>query len=203
MQSETIFSEKALDTIFKGELVPQFKKGGELHHVRVRGFRYEDAEVMSAEGVDVIERTRIPPDGKGVYKAGIVLKGVHRSASANSFFPRSMTREEILQAIVEAYESRVLVEANQKLYKGSGGGLKIMMFLDDAGRVIDALPKRGRYSRVKAALDQHEKTGQSSKLLCPVCYQPKVLVCPSGHWPPRQRRRTFYSRIKSHSLVCY
>jgi hypothetical protein len=46
MKREHVFADGAIDRIFNGEAVPHLTKGGEVHHVRMRGFHYEDAEVM-------------------------------------------------------------------------------------------------------------------------------------------------------------
>ncbi len=196
MQNEKIFSENALDTIFRGALVPQYKKGGGVHHYRVHGFRYEDTKVMREEEIRIIEDTRIPPDSRGVYVAKVIIKGRARSSQTSGFFPGSMTRDDILRTISEAYENKELVESNQRLFRGEAGNLKIYMFLDEAGCVFDAYPKRQRYTKLRAALDKLESTGQGSKLLCSVCFQPKIRICPTGHLPPR---RKFYSRIKYHA----
>ncbi len=165
MQNERIFSENALGVIFRGALVPQFNKGGGVHHYRVHGFRYEDPEVMREEEIRIIEDTRIPPDSRGVYIAKVVIKGRARSSQTSGFFPGSMTRDDIVRKISEAYENKELVEINQKLFRGKAGNLQIYMFLDEAGRVFDAYPKRQRYTKLRAALDKLESAGQRSKLL--------------------------------------
>jgi hypothetical protein len=71
--------------------------------------------------------------------------------------------------------------------------LKVYLYLDEAERIIDASPRRNNYSRKRMAVYLLEKTGKRSKLLCPVCFQPKVMVCASGHWPPRAK---FYNRLR-------
>jgi hypothetical protein len=194
MQREDVFAKGAIERIFDGDIVPNVKKNGEIEHIRIRGFHYEDKDVMLARGIEIIEASRTAPDTRGVYRAAIMVRGYRRKAIHYGFFPRAMSRDEILQAIVGAYEHRALVTAgNQELYKGDGGGLKINMQLDDAGRVTDAWPRRARYSRTQRALWVYARTGKRSKLLCPVCLQPKTLCCSHGHWPPRAR---FYNRLR-------
>jgi hypothetical protein len=198
MQNEKIFSEDAFTTIFRGALVPQHNKGGGVHHYRAHGFRYEDPEVMREEEIRIVEETRIPPDGRGVYSAKVIIKGRARPSHVSGFFPESMARGDILRAISEAYENKELVEINQKLFRGKAGNLQIYMFLDEAGRVFDAYPKRYRYTKLRAALDKLESTGQRSNLLCPICLQPKIRICPTGHWPPRRQgfHRRMLNRLK-------
>ncbi len=195
MQREDVFAEGAIERIFDGDIVPQLMKSGEIHHVRIRGFRYEDPDVMLARGIEIIEASRTAPDVRGVYRAAIMVRGYRRRGTHWGFFPVAMSRDGIVQAIIKAYENRVLVTTgNQELYKGDGGGLPVFMELDDAGRVTDAWPRRGRYTRTQAALWLYARTGKRSKLLCPVCLQPKVLCCAKhGHLPPR---RKFFNRVK-------
>ncbi len=190
MQSESVFAEGAIERIFDGDIVPNLKKNGEVEHIRIRGFRYEDPDVMLARGIEINESSRTAPDIRGVYRAAIMVRGHKRKGTHYGFFPLSMSRDEILKAIVEAYEHRNVVNAsNLKLCKGDGGGLPLLMELDDEGRVMDAWPRRARYTRQQAALWLYATTGKRSKLLCPVCLQPKILFCSHGHWPPRQKLR--------------
>ncbi len=193
MQEETIFAPDAIDTIFNGKLEPLYNKIGGVHHYRVRGFRYEDPEVMRAGAIRIVEATRIPPDGNGVYFAQVFVKGHKRAPQQSGFFPQSMTRDEIVLAISRAYEKRELVEISQRFYRGKAGTLNIYMFLDENARVIDAYPKRSTYTRMQQAIHVYGQTGKVSKYLCPVCLQPKVRVCASGHWPPR---RKFFNRMR-------
>ncbi len=198
MQREDVFAEGAIERIFEGDIVPNVRRNGEIEHIRIRGFHYEDADVMLARGIEIIEESRTAPDTRGVYKAVIMVRGHRRRAAQYGFFPRRLSRDEVLQTIVEAYEHRAIVTAgNQELYKGEGCGLNIYMQLDDAGRVTDAWPRRARYSRTQRAIWIYARTGKRSKLLCHICLQPKVLCCVRhGHLPPR---RKFYSRIKYHA----
>ncbi len=200
MHNESVFAKGAIERIFNGDTVQHLRKSGEVEHTRARGFHYEDAAVMRERGIEIVEESRTSPDTRGVYRAAIKIQGHRRRGTHYGFFPRAMSRDEILKAIVEAYEHRTVVNAsNLKLCKGEGGGLPLLMELDDEGRVTDAWPRRARYTRQQAARWLYATTGKRSKLLCPVCLQPKTSCCSHGHWPPRQRRCTFYSRIKYHA----
>jgi hypothetical protein len=189
MQSESVFAEGAIERIFNGDTVQHLRKSGEVEHTRARGFHYEDAAVMRERGIEIIEESRTSSDTRGVYKASIKIQGHRRRGTHYGFFPLSMSRDEILKAIVEAYEHRKAVKvSNPKLCKGEGGGLPVFMQLDDAGRITDAWPRRAKYTRQQRAIWLYATTGKRSKLLCPVCLQPKTLCCSHGHWPPRSRK---------------
>ncbi len=193
---DSIFSERGIETIFRGARVPQLTKAGNVHAYRVLGFHYEDADVMRERGIHLNEASRSFPDTKGVYMATIAIGGTNRQKHYNSFFPQRMSRNEVLQAITQAYNTRALAQPTQRIYKGRGGDLTIYMELDEAQRIIDAWPQRGRFNKAKAALYRYEQTGKRGKLLCAVCYQPKVLVCPSNHnmQPSRLNKRLRWFR---------
>jgi hypothetical protein len=193
MQRQSIFGEHALATIFEGEVVPQLRKSGEVEHYRVRGFRYEDPEQMMLHECRIIESSRRVPDGKGVYRARVTVRGVNRVAAKSNFFPAAMTRAEVVQAISEAYESKemVLVQESQQLHVGKSARLTILLWLDGTGRVVDAMPKAGRVNKAKQAIFEYQQTGKRRKLLCHLCHQPKVLVCPKDH----TSRRSIYKRL--------
>lgn len=181
MQSETIFSERGLATIFRGEVVPQLRKDRTVEHYRVRGFRYESAEAEMA-GCVTVKESRTADDGKGVYRARVIVRGIERYQTKSGFFPQRWTRNEVMDAIVEAYAHRELVNSSERLHKGKGRDVSMLIYLDEADCVIDAMPIRGKVSQSREALNRYERTGKRGKLLCPSCFQPKVLVCPSGHF---------------------
>jgi hypothetical protein len=193
MQNESIFSEHGLTTIFEGELVPQLRRDGTVEHYRVRGFRYEDPEQMMLHECSIIESSRRVPDGKGVYRAGVTVRGVNRDVSKSNFFPQSMTRAEVVQSIIEAFDTKEQLQMSERLYAGKSANLTILLWLDENNHIVDAMPKAAQHqNKVKQAIFHHQQTGKRSKLLCHVCLQPKVLVCPEGHTNPR---RSIYKRI--------
>jgi hypothetical protein len=193
MQIEEVFSERALATIFDGEVVPQLRRDGTIHHLRARGFRYESAETKAA-GCSIIEASRLMPDGKGVYRASVDVRGVERDQSKSAFFPSHWTRGEVIAAILEAYANRAAVGATERLYKGTGRGVAILLYLDKQDRVVDAMPIRRKVNARRAAIYQFERTGKRSKKLCAICDKPKIRVCPDGH--NFNQRRSLVGRLK-------
>ncbi len=182
MQNELIFGEHGLTTIFDGEVVPQLNRNGTVNHYRARGFRYEDVSLMLASGCSILEESRRVPDSRGVYRAAVVIKGVGRSQVKSNFFPQTMTRAEVVQAISDAYAGRELIHRGERLYKGESANLTILMWLDDRGLIVDAMPKAARHnSKVKQAIFRFQHTGKRSKILCHVCHEPKIRICPNGH----------------------
>jgi hypothetical protein len=64
--------------------------------------------------------------------------------------------------------------------------VKIILQLDEAGRVLDAMPQRARLNKGREAKFKVERgTIQSSRRVCRQCKKIKVMVCPSGHGLPR------------------
>ncbi len=80
MQKESVFAKGAIERIFDGDIVPNVKKNGEIEHIRIRGFHYEDADVMLARGIEIIEESRTAPDTRGVYRAAIMVRGYLQSS---------------------------------------------------------------------------------------------------------------------------
>jgi hypothetical protein len=192
---QRIFNEHGLDCIFEGIEIPIFQKDGTRHHFRKLGFHYEDSEVMQARGIVIDERTRTAPDTNGVYRARITVQGVEWNA--REFFPRYMARNQIVEAIINAYSSRVVVDCSQHLYVGGGRSLRVYMVLDKDDLIVDAYPKRRKVGKNSEALFKFQNAGVRSKRLCRVCFQPRVLTCPVGHMAKRcERESRFVEFIK-------
>ncbi len=193
MQGQSIFSERALTTIFEGDVESHRKQDGSINNYRVRGFRYEDEEQMRISGCTIKQGTRSICDARGVYRAVVRVRGVGRSPNESSFFPRHMAKEDVVQAISQAYMSRRLIDVPTRLWEGKAGALVIMLWLDESERIIDARPKyKLPTSKAVRAVMRYEQTGHRSKLLCHVCLKPKVLICPDGHGT---KQRGLYNRF--------
>ncbi len=183
---DSVISERGRKVIFEGEIVTQLRRDGTPVHRAVLGFRLEDAYVMSVRRIVLNEATRTVPDARGVYKAKVVLEGVQRKTNAGTFFPGGWTQEQVEQAIIEAYQSKLpRCGGGKTLYEGvTEGGLRIVLRLDASGLVVDAMPV---YSGVtpQRALAWALETGRASRerYCCASCGAVKVrrLVCPDMH----------------------
>lgn len=188
MFESSILAAEGERRIFEGELVTV--RGG---RARVRGFHLEDATVMRENGISIIEETRTASDSRGVYMAQIELEGVKRRPAYSGFFPKSWTREQVRSAIAEAYQvrrPRGWVDAGS-FYEGrTREGIKVVMELDESGRVLDAFPQRGGSSHANRRRDAQLRVSKGIRrehpLVCGRCHRVRVLVCPKGHdWPAR------------------
>ena len=57
----------------------------------------------------------------------------------SSFYPKSMSPQEVIGSINEAYRNRVYIRGNT--YSGlTSSGMEIEMFLDKNGKIISAYP---------------------------------------------------------------
>ncbi len=181
MQREDVFAEGAIERIFQGAIVSQLKASGEIEHTRISGFRYEDPDVMRVSGCSIIEGTWAEPDERGIYRARVIVKGFERKMSRSSFFPRSWTREQVLDAISEAYSThrRVSTKEGRHRQVGESNGLKIWLWLDSYGRVVDAMP-RGTVSH----------SPKRKTVCCNKCgkLKEKMYICNKHDLPPRWYR---------------
>jgi hypothetical protein len=182
-----IFSSDGLHRIFEGELEANRTRGGEVNHYRVRGFHFEEAATMIARGIVIDEASRTSMDGRGVYRAGFTLKGSGRcTPTASGFFPVQWSREQVVSAIGEAYETRTLIVAHQRIYEGrTREGMKIRLWLDEADNILDAMPLRAKVNRRREAQWKLKRgLSKRSRHVCGDCQSLKVYVCPKGHRLP-------------------
>jgi hypothetical protein len=183
--AENIISAEGLKRIFEGELVPQMKKKqGTVDHYRVLGFRLEDPAMMKVRGIVVDEESKSSPDVRGAYLASITVQGVSRGR--RGFFPAGWTAAQVVSAIAEAYETRETFLTGEPGHFCKGRtreGIKMILQLDEAGRVLDARPERARI--VNKARESKFKLDRGlikkSPLVCGKCGKIKLRVCPSGH----------------------
>ena len=77
----------------------------------------------------------------GVYKAKVEVNCIPKTANGgfSSFYPKSMSPQEVIGSINEAYRNRVYIRGNT--YSGlTSSGMEIEMFLDKNGKIISAYP---------------------------------------------------------------
>lgn len=123
------FRNGALEHILEGEI----NKNGEAV-----GFHFEN--VPTKKG-NVISGTRTEPNKFGVYEAEVEVEGVKKRSNrgTSSFFPIHWNAQEVVDAINEAYNSKVYLSGNT--YEGmTDEGIVIRMYLDQNEQIISAFP---------------------------------------------------------------
>lgn len=186
LEGTNILSPEGMERIFAGVVLEHKTKGGEVVNRYLRGFRLEDAAAMAARGIVIDEQGRTSPDSRGVYKARVTMQGVaRRDASKSGFFPSHWTRAQVVSAIAEAYETRKdrrWGDAGKFCEGRTREGMKIVLELDGAGLVVDAMPIRAKVNtRTEARWKLKEGRIKSSRHVCGECKRMKVYVCPAGH----------------------
>jgi len=93
---------------------------------------------------NIIEGTRGPAlNDAGIYEAKVEVNGIPKKANGgySTFFPDHMSPQEVVDAINEAYETRVFDANSRNTYEGiSKNGIKITMYLDSEQKIISAFP---------------------------------------------------------------
>ena len=131
LHDPSLFTRTALEHIFIGSVNSRGAASG-----------YHSEAYPEALG-EVISGTRSTPDADGVYEAKVRVDGIDKAGNRgySTFFPADMTVAQVVHAIREAYETREPVTGNT--WRGEGGDLSILMYLDDNDRIISAFPEYG------------------------------------------------------------
>ena len=123
------FTDSAIEHIFEGQVNARGK---------AVGYHYEGIEGTSG---NVIPGTESSVNNIGIYKAKVEVNGIPKTANGgfSSFYPKSMSPQEVIGSINEAYRNRVYIRGNT--YSGlTSSGMEIEMFLDKNGKIISAYP---------------------------------------------------------------
>ena len=123
------FTDSAIEHIFEGQVNARGK---------AVGYHYKGIEGTSG---NVIPETESSTNNFGIYKAKVEVNGIPKTANGgfSSFYPKSMSPQEVIGSINEAYRNRVYIRGNT--YSGlTSSGMEIEMFLDKNGKIISAYP---------------------------------------------------------------
>lgn len=105
------------------------------------GYHYE---MVNGTNGSIIPGTQSSANSLGVYRGQVQVNGIIKSGNGgfSTFFPRSMSPQEVVNAINEAYANKVFVEGTQNKYVGiARNGMHIEMYIDKYGKIISAFPK--------------------------------------------------------------
>ena len=116
----TSYADNALEHIFKGN--------------RTGGFHYEGLEDAAGKVVQITKA----PNAQGVYEATVEIAGKGKNVRS-TFFPKSWTPEQVLDAIEEVF-SNGKYNAAKNIKTGMVNGVKIRINLDGFGRIVSAFP---------------------------------------------------------------
>ena len=126
------FTDKSKIHIFEGDINKRGQSGG---------YHYDMVEGTSG---NIIEGTKGPAlNDAGIYEAKVEVNGIPKKANGgySTFFPDRMSPQEVVDAINEAYETRVFDANSRNTYEGiSKNGIKITMYLDSEQKIISAFP---------------------------------------------------------------
>ena len=104
------------------------------------GYHYGMIEDSAGSG---IPGSKVELGNNGVYKVKVEVNGVPKTANGgySTMFPDSMSPQEVVDSINEAYYKRVKVTNTRNTYRGmSNNGVQIDMFIDKNGKTISAFP---------------------------------------------------------------
>jgi hypothetical protein len=191
-----IFANEGLSNIFDGAAIPAAKANeNQITPYKVVGYRLENnLRANVTIGARTIE------DCNGVYKGVLNFQGIRRkSRNKNAFFfPASWTRENVVEAIFEAYQPENFVEIDKGLHIGkTATEMKIAFWLDEDGKILDAMPLGENLP--------HRKKVKIKKLrLCNQCGRIKQTICVNHHKLPNPKiSELIYKKIRRYSRKLY
>ncbi|MBQ8994543.1 MAG: EndoU domain-containing protein [Oscillospiraceae bacterium] len=123
------FRESTIEHIFMGTINDSGKASG-----------YHYNGIIDSPGA-IVPGTETEPDSYGVYTAQVTVDGIRKSGNKgySTFFPDTMSPQDVIDAINEAYENRV--EIGDGLYAGlTNEGMEIDMALTKKGIIVTAYP---------------------------------------------------------------
>lgn len=126
----SIFLPSAIKHIFIGKI----NSNGEAD-----GFHYANFKNSSSH---IISNTESTPNQYGVYKAKVKIAGIVKSDDGgySTFFPNSLSPQEVVNYINDAYSNRHHLHSN--IYIGKApNGMSIEMYLTGDNKIISAFPK--------------------------------------------------------------
>ncbi len=129
LRNTQYFLPSAIEHIFSGSIN---RKGN------ATGYHYEGITDSAGRTVD---GSKSQADENGIYEGRVEVNGIAKSGNGgySSFFPESMTPQDVIDAINEAYENRQQI--GDSLYAGlTDEGIEIDMALTDDGKIITAYP---------------------------------------------------------------
>ncbi|WP_297438946.1 EndoU domain-containing protein [uncultured Clostridium sp.] len=130
LHNTNLFLHNAIEHIFLGSI----NKDG-----LAEGFHYNNIKGINSTA---ISETKTKPNSYGVYKAKAIIHCMKKSDcnGYSTFFPNSMSPQEITNSIIEAHKSRRHIDGN--IYIGrANSGIEIEMYLTHDAKIISAFPK--------------------------------------------------------------
>ncbi len=124
------FTNSAVEHIFEGQI---------NNNGKAVGYHYEGIEDTPGK---IIPGTESAPNEFGVYTAAVEVNGIPKRTNngRSSFFPKSMSPQQVVDAINEAYEN--LSCDQDGIYSGfTSSGMKIIFHLDGDSKISSAFPK--------------------------------------------------------------
>ncbi|WP_209627704.1 EndoU domain-containing protein [Streptococcus oricebi] len=113
---------------------------GEVKRRQAKGYHYANIEGTAGEA---IPDTRVDL-GNGVYEVDVKVNGVIKHAKS-TMFPDTMSPQEVVDAINEAYNGREKVPNTRNQYRGeANNGIKVIMYLDKDEKIISAFPAKSQ-----------------------------------------------------------
>lgn len=124
------FTDDGTEHVLSGEINRKGKAVG-----------YHSTALGDLAAGQVLPGTASATDGHGLYEAQVAVSGTDKTSNDgySTFFPDSWTAQQVVDAINEAYDSRV--PTGDGGYDGvTSGGITVHLYLDGSDRITTAYP---------------------------------------------------------------
>lgn len=125
------FADHAIEHIFEGQVNRQG------HAV---GYHYEG--INNTLGGTVPNSEQLLNEF-GCYTAKVIVNLIHKTSNNgfSSFFPKSMSPQQVVDSINESYNNCIIVPETINMYRGiTNTGLSITLFINKKNKIISAYP---------------------------------------------------------------
>lgn len=126
---------------FKNSTIEHIFLGTINNQGNATGYHYDMVEDSPGQ---IIDGTKSENDKNGCYSAKVMVNDVKKMSNNgySTFFPDTMSPQQVIDAINEAYENCELVPGTDNIYMGlTHDGIEISLYLDGKGRITSAFPR--------------------------------------------------------------
>ena len=139
LEHTEIFEPNVINHIFNGEVKLSSAGRG---RTRLEATGYHTEVIKNSEG-RIIPGTKSSPDQNGIYQGRVTVNGIRKRTNGglSTFFPMHWSPQHVVNAINEAYETKISLNPSGSICIGtSQEGIKMKMRINPNGKIASVYP---------------------------------------------------------------